>query len=148
MITTMPDHGLVQWLRNSEENPRLSKAELKTMYDYFKVQDVDVSSGSNDNDETKDKDKDKSDDASSPSDPEDDAVALFELIQADDQKYCFLTFRKNKEGDSTALLFHHMVRYPSRLGDDSPFSGRWFITGGEPVGGVHIIYDVPPTCSM
>ena len=141
MITTTPDHCLIQWLQNCEENPRLSKAELKTMYDYFKVQNADVANGSNDDDKTKDKDKDKdkdkSDDGSSPSDPEDDAAALFELMQADDQKHCFLTLRKNEEGDSTALLFHHMARYPSRLGDDSPISGRWFITGGEPVGGAH-----------
>ena len=132
MITTMPDHCLVQWLHIQDENPCLSKAELKARYEYFKVHDVDLASVSGGGDET------------SPSDPTIDSAALLELIQADDQKYCFITFRKSEGGEATALMLHHMVRYPSRLGDDSPFSGRWFMTGGQPVGGVHITYDVPP----
>ena len=57
--------------------------------------------------------------------------------------HCFLTFRKEEGGESTALLFHHMARYPSRLGENSPFAGSWYVTGGQPVGGVHITYDVP-----
>jgi hypothetical protein len=74
----------------------------------------------------------------------DDSTELLKLIQADDQNHCFLTFRKEEGGMASALLLHHMTQYPSRLGDDSPFAGQWFVTGGQPVGGVHITYDVPP----
>ena len=125
MITTMPDHCLVQWLQNQDENPCLSKAELKARYEYFKVHDVDLASVSGGDDET------------SPSDPTIDSFALLEVIQADDQKYCFITFRKSEEGEAAALMFHHMTHYPSRLGDDSPFSGRWFMTGGQQPAGVY-----------
>jgi hypothetical protein len=73
----------------------------------------------------------------------DGSATLLKLIQADDQMHCFLPFRKEEGGESTALLFHHMARHPSRLGENSPFSDRWYVTGGQPVGGVHVTYDVP-----
>ena len=124
-MVTFADGCLLKWLQDLTGYPYKSKTALGNMYDYFKVG----------NDEA------ESEDDATGSDTSADLLAL---IQADDQKHCYLTFTKEKEGEATALLLHHMARYPSRLGETSPFAGKWFITGGQPVGGVHITYNVPP----
>ena len=158
MVTTMPDNCLLHWLQRLEDYPFTSKVALSKMYGYFKVNENDIgdensSSTATDQSGSGDVDDTSGGIASVQSDTGagntgtnqnvDDSATLLKLIQADDQMHCFLTFRKEEGGESTALLFHHMARYPSRLGENSPFAGSWYVTGGQPVGGVHITYDVP-----
>ena len=125
MANTMPDNCLLLWLQKTEDYPFTTKTALGNMYEYFKPA------------ESEDGTTTKADDNA------ESGKELLDLLKADDQRHCFLTFREKESGQSTALLFHHMDRYPSRIGDKSPFSGRWYLTGGQPVGGVHITYDVP-----
>ena len=133
MSSSIHDNALQLWLQDVSDYPYTTSDALRNMYSYFQVEDLPSPTGSSQGDE----------DESGGNNINVDALSLLKLIQDDDQKHCFLTFRKDDNGNSTALLLHHMARFPARLGESSPFAGNWYMTGGEPVGGVHITYDTP-----
>ena len=112
------DGCLLKWLQDLDDYPYSSKNALGNMYNYFKVGNEEAESEDDTNGSGT-------------------SANLLELLQADDQKHCYLAFTKEEEGEASALLLHHMARYPSRLGETSPLAGQWFITGGQP-GGVYI----------
>ena len=101
MSYTIPNNALQLWLQDVSDYLYTTSDALRKMYAYFQVEDLPSTTGSSQGD----------DDESGSNNINDDALSLLKLIQDDDQKHCFLTFRKDDNGNSTALLLHHMARF-------------------------------------
>ena len=65
-------------------------------------------------------------------------------LRGDDRHHCYLVFVEDSQREVTGLILHHLAQFPERLGvPATPYDGRWFITGDQPVGGNHITYLQP-----
>lgn len=72
--------------------------------------------------------------------------ALAEHFEDDDRHHCFLSFiRTSPDGPhSSPVLFHHLARCPSRIGQPEPATdGKWFFTTGELLGNQHVTVERP-----
>ena len=65
------------------------------------------------------------------------------LVQDDDRHHCFLAYHLDEENNAVGTIFHHLSRYPRRMGVTTPYDNNWYIAAGSPVGGQVITYDFP-----
>ena len=43
----------------------------------------------------------------------------------------------------TAIILHHMARFPARMGRSTPWDGKWFLTSGQAIAGHWLTYNMP-----
>ena len=63
----------------------------------------------------------------------------------DDRHHCVIFFKKNGDDVPTATILHHLARFPTRIGNPTPYDGGWYRYGtcDQPIGGHQITVEFP-----